>query len=139
MILVIVLTTVIATSLMTVFSYMYSDLRQKQFREPELLNELLARVRWINPQAGRNHWAGWCIHYLIGLMFIAIYYGSGIVNSFDAYLVAGTLSGIIGIVCWITTFALHPSPPAIRYKEYYLQLLIAHIIFGIGAYLSDSL
>jgi len=123
---------------MTVFSYIYSNTRGKQFREPKLLNELLARLGWISFSAGPNHWTGWVIHYLVGFLFVAVYYWLGIVKTFDDYLIAGTVCGIIGIAGWRTVFAIHPNPPVIRFREYYLQLLVAHVVFGIGAYLGDA-
>ena len=131
----VVIAALVATSLMTLFSYAYSAVRKQQFRETELLNHLLARLHWIDPSAGVHHWAGWCIHYLIGLFFVAIYYWTGIVHDFSDYVIAGALAGMVGVAGWKVIFALHPSPPSIPFKEYYLQLIAAHMVFGIGAYL----
>lgn len=135
----IVVGTIIATSLMTIFSYMYSEISKKQFREPELLNNLMARLHWIGPTAWPRHWLGWLIHYWVGLVFVATYHLSGIVNDLGDYVVAGAACGVIGILGWRVTFSLHPGPPALNVKEYYAQLFVAHIVFGAGAFLGDLL
>jgi len=129
---------VIGTSLMTLFSYAMSRLRKKQFGEPALLNELLVRARLIKFISSRNHPAGWAIHYGVGLLFVIGYhviaYLTDIEVTFGYFVLAGTISGLLGIGTWHLVFRGHPNPPTIDLKEFYLQLEAAHIIFGAGAY-----
>ena len=129
----------IATTLMTIFSYCVGAIRKKKFLEPGLLNDLLIRLK--NKMIMRLvPMAGWIIHYLVGLIFIVVYQGywakstSGpsIINC----IVLGALSGVIGICGWKLAFHIHPDPPRIDFKEFYAQLFFAHIIFGVGAYIS---
>lgn len=130
-----VLSCLIATTLMTAFSYLLSTLSGKQFREPELLNTLLSRVirRTLSP----NHFAGWLMHYGVGLLFVASYYFLFRRShpSWFHYALAGFISGIVGVIIWFVTFRFHPAPPTLDRKKFYIQLIPAHIVFGIGAYI----
>ena len=136
----IILTAFFATSLMTVFSYSYSAIRKKQYREPDLLNILLSRLYFGKTFTITHSSPGWIIHYFIGLLFIVAYFLLWNVLEIEPSLlncfILGALSGVLGIVGWGIVFRLHPYPPTINYREFYLQLLIAHIVFGIGTYLS---
>jgi hypothetical protein len=122
---------VIATSLMTAFSYGLSLITRKQLREPELLNKVL------NPAKPATRIAGWLIHYLVGLLFIVIYQVTFATThpTFAVYLLAGGLSGLGGIAAWFTVLNIHPHPPAVDRVAFYIQLLPAHVVFAIGAYL----
>jgi hypothetical protein len=127
----------IAIAFMTVFSYIYSNIRKKKFKEPMLLNELMARLHWIPIHTIAYHPIGWLLHYVVGVLFVIVFetvrQQTGIDPSFVTLTVAGAAFGIIGIIGWEITFRIHPSPPPdIKMSEYYLQLFIAHIIFGIG-------
>jgi hypothetical protein len=126
----IILQCLVATSLMTAFSYGLSILTQRQLREPELLNQILA------PQHQKTRPTGWIIHYAIGLVFIIVYEITFAprYSTFAAYTVAGIVSGIIGIAGWFITLNIIPRPPAIDRKLHYAQLLPAHAVFAIGAY-----
>lgn len=130
--------TITGTSMMTVFSYWMSNLRKKQFREPELLNELLVRARLMKFVSSRNHPAGWIIHYGVGLVFVGIYHTvasfTDIELTFGYLVTAGALSGLLGIAAWHATFRIHPNPPVVDLKEFYIQLEAAHIIFGAAVY-----
>jgi len=133
--------TIVSTTLMTAFSYYFSWLRNKQFKEPEILNELLWRLRLIKGSGGKNHPAGWTIHYVVGFIFVIAYHifwnKTEYEPTFGTSILLGALSGVIGVVGWRITFGTHPDPPTLDFKEYYVQLLIAHIIFGAGAYLGN--
>jgi hypothetical protein len=119
----------VATSLMTAFSYGLSVLTHRQFREPELLNQILA------PQHRKTGPTGWVIHYAVGLLFIITYEFTFASQSptFAAYAVAGIASGIIGIAGWSITLNIISRPPAIDRQLHYAQLLPAHVVFAIGA------
>lgn len=128
----------VAIALMTIFSYVYSGLRKKKFKEPALLNELAARLRWIPAHTISYHPIGWLIHYIVGVLFIVAYeivlQHTDVDLNFYSLVVAGAIFGVVGIAGWTITLRIHPSPPPeIILSEYYLQLFVAHIIFGIGA------
>jgi len=127
------------TSIMTAFSYIISYYRRRNFREPELLNELLVRLRILEFRSSPRHPAGWLIHYGVGLLFTISY--AFIVTYFQIlptlgfYILCGGASGLVGIFGWHVTLKLHPNPPPIHLREYYIQLWPAHVLFGVGAYL----
>lgn len=128
-----------AIALMTTFSYIYSNIRKRRFKEPMLLNELMARLRWLPAHTIAYHPIGWLLHYVVGVLFIVSYEivrsYTGVDLTFLTLIIAGAIFGVIGIVGWEITFRLHPSPPPdIKLSEYYLQLFIAHVLFGIGAF-----
>jgi hypothetical protein len=124
------------TTLMTAFSYGASRHERKQFREPELLNKLLDRIPGA-PAIPTKSPAGWLVHYGVGIFFTSVYdqlWQRDIGKPTLANgLLLGTISGLVGIGGWMLTFKLHPHPPKIDYTGHYKQLLIAHMIFGVGA------
>jgi len=131
------LSTLTGTSLMTLFSYVMSDMRRKQFREPVLLNKLLYRTYVLRIPS--DHPAGWIIHYGVGLLFNILYW---IVIDYHGYrpglflfVVLGAISGILGCLVWEVTFQLHPDSPRTNFREFYGQLFFAHVLFGFGSWL----
>jgi hypothetical protein len=130
--------TLLGTTLMTLFSYYLSSVRKKQFREPELLNESLVRLRIMSFATSKNHAAGWFIHYVVGLLFVVCYElvirHTSLSPTLSFFALAGGLCGLIGIAGWHITLILLPNPPVVHLKEYYIQLFVAHILFGLGAY-----
>ena len=81
----------------------------------------------------------WLIHYAIGFVFVLSYYflwqyqvvEYSIINGF----ILGAISGIIGIIGWIIMLKLSGFNKKAEDEGYYIQLFIAHIIFGIAAIL----
>lgn len=126
------------TTAMTAFSYAMSTAENKQFREPELLNALVKRLK-TRPDIKKKHLnvEGWLMHYMVGLLFSSVYdqvwQKTSINPSFLKSMVMGVTTGVFGISIWYGTFKLHPNPPKVHFKEYYAQLLIAHAIFGVFA------
>lgn len=124
---------VAGTSMMTLFSYIVSGAKKKNFIEPEVLFDLLKRL----PLTERKkilRIVSWMGHYDMGLTFAVIYdmiwRKSKIKPSAKSGAVLGGLSGIAGIVIWDGIFKFHPNPPDFHLKRYYGHLLLAHIIFG---------
>lgn len=126
----------IATSAMTAFSYIYSEIVKKQFREPELLNKLL--MSWSNSfqNLTKSSLVGWAIHYLVGVFFMLVFYLIWQILNVEATVVSGIImgfaAGILGVVGWRFTFWIHPNPPKLDFKQYYIQLILAHVVFGIS-------
>ncbi|HEY3405922.1 MAG TPA: hypothetical protein VGK59_21200 [Ohtaekwangia sp.] len=131
---------ILGTTFMTAWSIIVSRKTQKQFREPVLLNLLLRRMAYKN-KVDADSAAGWISHYLAGAAFTAVYdqvwqkQKPSLRNS----LVLGGISGLAGIGIWEMAFQMHPNPPHVDRKNYYQQLLIAHLIFGLFAALGYRL
>ena len=130
----ILLSAVVGTSAMTLFSYLVSESKDKNFREPEILSQMIERLPkgYSKPPADVT---GWCTHYAIGILFVAFYNElwkeTKIKPSLPSGAIFGALSGLAGIAAWKTMFEIHPDPPAKNFKQYFGHLIIAHIVFGI--------
>lgn len=127
----------IATSLMTLFSYIWSWIKDSKFKEPQLLNLLIKSSTIIRLNPGKRNVTGWIIHYIIGWFFVLcfdfIWRNTALVPSFGNGALLGAIAGLVGITGWKTFFYLNADPPEIEFRKFYLQLIIAHIIFGLGA------
>lgn len=136
-ILLIILSGFVATSLMTMFSYIVAEVKKSQFREPQLLNILITLAPLIHIKVSIRNILGWIIHYIIGWIFVVcfdfIWRYSGVDPSLASGAYLGFIAGIIGVSGWKIFFILSPNPPGIEFKNFYLQLIVAHIIFGLGA------
>ncbi|KQW99599.1 hypothetical protein [Flavobacterium sp. Root420] len=134
----ILITTIAATSLMTLFSYVVSASARELYKEPVLLTYLLSSLKIeVSPQI--KTFLAWLLHYIIGLLFVLIYHYLWVYDlvemSWPAAFVLGAASGVIGIFGWILLFKIVPQKPNINFKGYYVQLFFAHIIFGVVAFL----
>lgn len=122
------------TTFMTLFSHIAGDIEDENFSEPNLLAKLFNRVL---PGSSNevSKIVGWKTHYLIGLLFALIYvelWDKGIIKPTTTNgLLLGGVSGIAAIAIWKIAFKLHPAPPGINFKKYYIQLWVAHVVFGL--------
>lgn len=121
---------------MTLFSYVVSVLVKDNFKEPELLGILIKRLGAdLNKPLATL--AGWQIHYAVGVIFVTVYTllweRKALRPGLKSGIFLGLISGVIGIGFWKIVFTLHPDPPRIQLKKYYVQLLLAHVLFGIGS------
>ncbi|HEX8561699.1 MAG TPA: hypothetical protein VF676_01855 [Flavobacterium sp.] len=128
--------TVVATSLMTMCSYYFSEKFQELYKEPVLLKKILQRLK-VNLSEGWQKAAGWLIHYSIGLLFIIAYNLIWTYTYLDPTwfcgIVFGIISGGIGIAGWMVIFRLPKDAPRIDFRGYYLQLFVVHIVFALAA------
>lgn len=130
----IILATIAGTSVMTSFSYLASETFNKLWKEPVLLNLVIAKAN-VELTPRRKSILGWFIHYFIGLAFVLCY--EFVWNNFDidptwfCGLIFGIISGFIGIFSWFLMFKIPEEKPKIKFKQYYLQLFIAHIFFAL--------
>lgn len=128
------------TTMMSLFSYIYSREEHHQFREPVLLAHLLAGTKPGKKDAPetKHFLGGWALHYLVGIGFLCSYEAlrkTALLKKFPAHAaVVGGLYGIVGVLGWETTFQLHPNPPRIPFKQYYAHLIPAHMIYGYFAF-----
>lgn len=125
---------IVATSAMTLYSYAVSRKKDENFREPELLAELADDFL---PASARHLAipAGWMAHYKVGLGLAlaleAYWKKTGKKRSVLNGVLAGTVAGLGGIMVWELTFRLHPREPVIPYNRFYGQLLVAHIVYAV--------
>jgi len=126
----------LGTSAMTAFSYLFSYLSKNNTREPELLGKMMHRIfPGISKPSSRA--GGWAAHYAVGLLFAELY--ARIWQRTTARpatkngLVFGGLSGIAAILIWKFTLDAHPFAPAVDFKNFALNLFLAHLVFGVFA------
>ena len=129
---------VTGTTFMTLFSEVVSEVKGSNYNEAEILSELLNRITPLNKQQARV--GGYLGHYTVGIGFAAAYAAllkatkskPNLLNGI-AY---GAFSGLAGALIWHATFKAHPNPPGVNLKNYYKQLVLAHLVFGVFAALS---
>lgn len=132
----IILGVLTGTSLMTLCSYFFSHLLNKQFREAVLLHQLLERsIMMDKPQIPT--WVGWLVHYSVGILFVTLYHFlwnlTGMDPTATSGLLLGLVSGLLGVSCWLFMFWIHSDPPSIDFKTFYMQLIVVHLVFGLSA------
>jgi hypothetical protein len=125
---------IVGTSAMTLFSYLISKKENKNYREPEILGQLVKRLPTDTSKKSADI-AGWFAHYTVGTLFVTLYNElwkrKKIEPTFTSGALLGAASGIVGIVGWKLFFESHPNPPAKNLKSYFGHLFLAHIVFGI--------
>lgn len=127
---------------MTLFSYVVSASARELYKEPVLLTYILT-VFGIEVSPQLKTILAWILHYLIGLAFVVGYHYLWVYDilemSWPIAFLLGAISGIIGILGWVVMFSKAPKKPNIDFTGYYLQLFIAHVIFGIVAFATYKL
>lgn len=130
--------TIAATSAMTLFSYAVSASVRELYKEPVLLTYILTKFH-IEVSLKTKRVLAWILHYIIGAFFVIIYHYLWLYNvaefSWRIALLFGALSGITGILGWMILFRIISQKPNIDFKGYYMQLFVAHVIFGLVAFL----
>ena len=124
----------VATSLMTAFSYAVSAMERENFKEPALLTLFVKRSTAIrNPLVNS---IGWPVHYGLGIVWAGVYtfWTERLQDKASAKqaLLFGVFSGTVGVIVWRAMFRMHPHPPKTAYPEFYLQLFVAHILFALS-------
>jgi hypothetical protein len=126
---------VTGTTFMTLFSDVVSKVKASNYNEAEILGELLNRITPLDKQQSRI--AGYVGHYGMGQVFAAAYVAYLKKTNASPNLINGALygalSGVAGAFIWHSTFKAHPNPPGVDLKNYYKQLVLAHVIFGVSA------
>src|SRR5690606_16721053 len=105
----IVIAAILATSLMTIFSYIASEAMRSLYKEPVLLKKIM-KLLHLNCSDRCQSVLGWIIHYTIGLGFIVAYdliwHHTYIDPTWFTAMIFGIISGIVGIIGWKIIFAL---------------------------------
>tara|TARA_A100000171_G_C2139729_1_gene153944 strand:+ start:3991 stop:4437 length:447 start_codon:yes stop_codon:yes gene_type:complete len=124
---------IVATTCMTGFSYVFSTLLNENFKEPKLLADLLGKI--LNVELPT--WVGWLVHYLTGIVFlimlIALYSVTNVSISVQWGIIFGCMLGGIGIMMWKALYKLANTDPPTHTRLFHIQLIVAHIIFGMAA------
>lgn len=124
---------IFATSVMTLYSYIWSAVTSTQTREPELLNFLLRK----DIESLETH-GGWVIHYTIGWLFTLVFFISWdlqlLYPTWINGILMGLLAGLMGCVGWFFMFRFIRKPK-IKQVNFYFQLLIAHMLFGMSTFI----
>ena len=130
----ILISAIVGTSAMTLFSYLISNKKNKNFREPQVLGQLIKRLP-VGVSKEPSQMAGWGIHYAIGTLFVICYSELWEQTKVKPSVTSGTLlgagSGLIGVMGWKLMFEGHPNPPAKNLKPFFGHLLLAHIVFAV--------
>ncbi|QYA24538.1 hypothetical protein G3I01_03115 [Gramella sp. MT6] len=133
----VILAGILGTILMTGFSYVLARLKDQEFREPRLLNMILRRSTYDKVNPSNNSILGWVVHFSIGIILMTLFYIIHLIFSFSisftSILVYGVFAGILSILSWHLMFVISPNSENVQLKEFYVQILIAHILFAMGA------
>ena len=125
-----------ATSAMTWFSYFMSKNYRKLYKEPVLLSSVLVQMNIDITNECKDN-LGWFLHFVIGFLFVAAYHiiwaEDILAISALSALILGVISGIIGIISWMFIFKITHYRPLLGFRDYYIQLFFAHIIFTVVA------
>ncbi|MDN3724130.1 hypothetical protein QRD02_07030 [Aequorivita sp. SDUM287046] len=123
---------------MTGFSALITQLLKRELREHLLLAQLLHTYK--GHSSGKpSVLIGWIVHFAFGLFFMACYellwMLTDVIRSLWWSIIFGMLIGLVGIMGWKVMFKIHPKPPELHFKTFYIQLFFAHIIFSVTAFL----
>jgi hypothetical protein len=134
---------IVGTALMTLFMYAMSYLTKRKVKVVKILGTMLTfqttREKGLSNSASAIL-TGLIVHYIIGILFAIVYLFSLqhaiIVPSLLYSLIYGFIAGIIGIGFWRLFFLIHPNPPSVSLKTYLLDLVIGHVVFGLGCWIA---
>ncbi|WP_179352046.1 hypothetical protein [Winogradskyella vidalii] len=126
---------IVATLVMTAFSYLLSAVTNYKLKEPQFINLLLSKSRLFSLDIEKTHLLGWMLHFMVGISFVVCYHLLRTLNVLNDSLVHallfGLTAGLIGVAFWWITLRLHSNPPKLNRSFYLFQLIPAHIIFGV--------
>lgn len=125
-----------ATSCMTAFSYLVSNLKKENFREPALLAVLASNV---HADLAGSVWAkpvGWLSHYVFGAAWSPLQYGFHRIRKSKASnkeaASFGVFGGLTAALAWHLMFKLAKFPPENRRGHFYRHLILAHIVYSLS-------
>jgi len=122
----------IATTGMTVVSFIVNGSLKKNLLVPEVFSEVLKADLPI-PVKKHSRIVGWLGHYLLGvswaMLIDLVYKNTSIKPKVKSGLIIGTFSGLCGIWAWKQIFKSRPVPKDTDTEIFYKQLFIAHILY----------
>ena len=124
------------TTFMTAFSYLVSEMKNRNFKEPNLLQKMIFRIMpWQDKQTATA--GGWLVHYFAGLLFATVYERlwekTRLEPTFRNSLAFGAISGLLAIAVWKATLTFHPNPPKTNFRRYAGHLFVTHLVFAVFA------
>lgn len=133
-----IIPSVAGTLMMTSFSKLLSLAYDKNYSEPAHLKALIGRLAPVLTKE-EAALAGWGAHLAAGYAFCLSYIeaceaGKIKMTARDALLV-GLINGALAVLIWKLTYKLHPLPPRLATRAYYLQLVPAHVVFAAFVFL----
>lgn len=133
----IVLAGIAGTTAFTIFSYIISKATGENFKEPQLLGRMIEDVT-PNADEPESQFSGWLLHYLIGVGFSTSYKMllklTPMKPTITNGAIVGAASAIPAVASWHSALSVHPTPPRDKTVDYFLQLSIGHIIFGMASF-----
>lgn len=118
-----------------------NHLRFKTLSPQDVLGELVRRkLKFGKKQASA---AGWVLHFTAGYLLVlfnrSLSAKKELPDVKHSGLTYGFLDGILALIIWKLTLRFHPNPPDMKLKDYFLQLFVAHLFFGLTQQISRSL
>jgi hypothetical protein len=128
----ILLPSITATSLMTLFSHLIAEEEKKNFSESKLLGKIEKKQLHVPKQFAIP--AGWATHYTIGVMMTLLFETYKLcINKKPAVYhttIFGVFAGVLSIGAWSQLLKMLPKRSGNYYKKFYMQLFFAHLIFA---------
>ncbi|MGN6194794.1 MAG: hypothetical protein ACTHOB_07635 [Ginsengibacter sp.] len=129
----VLLAATVGTTAMTLFSYVVSRKKNKDFREPRLLGKMVYRaIPEIKKEDAK--FTGWILHCSTGLAFTIVYKmlleKTKLKSNVPDGIVLGFVNGVVAVAIWKAVFSLHSDPPQIQFKDFYGHLILAHVVFA---------
>jgi hypothetical protein len=134
---------VVGTAIMTAVMYLIALVSKDRFKVVKILGTMLTFQT--TPQKGLSDkpsaiTVGIFAHYLVGIGFAAIYHWLWSNDILHAGLFFATLlgfaNGVIGAIGWAIFVAIHPNPPKLPLKSYLVAIIIGHIFFAYGIWIT---
>lgn len=130
-ILILIASSVAATTAMTAFSYALSALVKRNYREPDHLAAVLSE----KSGSDNRRTAAWVLHYLVGTLWALardmVSKAPGRNNKRTDPAPFGTGCGIAAAVVWKLVLLACPRAEKRVKPFFYVQLVAAHAVFGV--------
>lgn len=86
---------------------------------------------------------GYAAHYGIGVMFMFLYYTLWRYEIVKPDLIGGIFlgaaGGVVAIIFWYWFFVIHPNPPAVPLRGYFINVFLAHFVFALSGIVAFNL
>lgn len=138
----IILAGLFGTLVMTLFVTIVSISFKKPFHVVKTLSRMMQRGdnRDSTARKGITFAIAVVVHYAIGVAFAYLYNFLLLERlmrlTWPHTILFGSLAGLIGIIGWRITFAIHPNPPKLNLTRYLLVIWIGHLLFAAGVLLT---
>jgi hypothetical protein len=139
----IVLEGVVGTAIMTAVMYLIAFVTKDRFKVVKILGTMLTFQTTAKKGLSDRPSAvtvGLIAHYLVGIGFAAVYHwlwtNDTIPPNFIYSTLLGLLNGLIGAIGWSIFVAIHPNPPHLPLKPYLSAIILGHIFFAYGIWLT---